>query len=214
MTEHAFPTTRILIADEHHAMRHGLATVLEKATDLEIVAEADTAETALAAFLLHGPDVVILDLCKNRMAATEVVARMHKIKPNIKILIFTTYDGEADLTLALKARINGYLLKTATPNEIVQALRAVAAGGTWISQDLRAAFAAGDSTPLLTNREAEVLTKIAAGRSNGEIAHDLFISEGTVKFHVNNILTKLGADDRTQAVVTGLRRGLIRDNQG
>lgn len=201
---------RLLIADEHPIARQGLQALFAHTPDIDIVARAETVPEFLEQVRLHHPDMILLDLCVERHRITEAVASARQNDPGLRFIIFTTFRGSDEIAMALKSKMDGYVLKTDPPEELTKAIRAVSRGGVWLSPAL-VREQQGKATSLsLTEREREVLTVIAAGNSNQEVAETLFISEGTVKFHVNNILTKLGAADRTEAVVIGFQRGLLR----
>ena len=203
-------TISVLISDEHPVALVGLDALLKAEPDMHIVAmTGDPAEMA-AAFRKQRPDVALLDHCSHRTDTVRIVSALHKEFPETRFILFTDFDGEDDVLMALKSHINGYLAKTTAPAEILAAIRAVYQGKRWISPPLSLKIGKAVGDAILTGREREVLIEIARGKSNQEIAVALFIAEGTVKFHVNNILAKLKAADRTEAVVIGLTRGILR----
>ncbi len=201
---------RVLIADEHPIARQGLQAMFANTPDIDIVATAENVPEFTEQVRVHSPDVILLDLCVKRHRITEAVASARQNDPGLRFLIFTTFRGPDEIAMALKSKMDGYVLKTDPLEELTKAIRAVSRGGVWLSPALLREQQGKAASLSLTEREREVLTLIAAGNSNHEVADTLFISEGTVKFHVNNILTKLGAADRTEAVVIGFQRGLLR----
>lgn len=201
---------RLLIADEHPVVRQGLKSLLSQETDMTVVAEVDAVPAMVQATVLHQPDIVLLDLCFRRHRIAEAVEEIKRLSTAVRFVVFTTFQGADEVALSQRAKIQGYVLKTDEPGHIIAAIRAVFQGGNWLSPKLALELGDEQAALSLTEREREVLGTIATGKSNLEAADALFISEGTVKFHINNIVTKLGADDRTEAVVIGLQRGLLR----
>jgi DNA-binding NarL/FixJ family response regulator len=211
---------RVLLADDEPLIRAGLAMLLAAEPDIEVVAEAGDGEEAIGAVLRAHPDVAVLDV---RMPVLDGVAATGRIRAltGTAVLVLTTYNLDAAVHAALRAGASGFLLKDAAPAELTGAIRAVAAGHGWlapvVARMLIGEFAAQPATlpaagqlHLLTCREREVLTLVAQGRSNVEIADQLVISKGTVKTHVNRVLGKLGLRDRAQAVVAAYESGLVR----
>ena len=201
---------RILIADDHPVVREGVAAMIERRPDMTVVAEAATGREAVAAYRAAQPDVVLMDLRMPEMTGVEAIGAIRGEFPGARIIVLTTYDGDEDIYRGLQAGARAYLLKDAPRDELLDAIRAVHAGQSRIPPAVAARLAervlAG---PQLTPRELEVLRGIVAGQSNKEIGAALSIGEGTVKAHVNNILGKLGVNDRTQAVTTALQRGIV-----
>ncbi len=202
-------TIRILVADDHTVVREGLAAILEQEEDLSVVGEASNGREALDRFGEIRPDITLMDLRMPEMDGVEAITAIRGTSPTARIIILTTYDGDEDIYRGLQAGAQGYLLKDAERQELLTAIRSVHRGRTHISPDVAMKMALRVSRRDLTTREQEVLNLLAAGKSNHEIATALFIGEATVKTHVNNILVKLEVNDRTQAVTTALRRGLI-----
>lgn len=203
---------RIVIADDQTVVREGLQMVLDVTPELEVVAAVADGEQALAAVAEHKPDAILLDLhmpVLDGVGATERLTREH---PNVAVVVLTTYADDETIIAALRAGARGYLTKNADRREISRALHSAAAGHTIIPPEVTAMLLAGVSPPQpkppipvklpddLTPREAEVLKLLAAGRSNGEIARELFISEHTVKTHINHVFSKTGSRDRAQAI--------------
>jgi DNA-binding NarL/FixJ family response regulator len=200
---------RILIADDHPVVREGLAAMIKRRTDMTVVAEANHGQEAVALFHQHQPDVVLMDLRMPEMDGVEAILTIREQTPEARVIVLTTYDTDEDIYRALRAGAKAYLLKDTPREELLDTIRAVSAGRTRVPSDVAAKLVERVSSETLTAREVDVLRLIVAGHSNREIATRLYISEGTVKTHVNHILMKLGVSDRTQAVTTALKRGLV-----
>jgi DNA-binding NarL/FixJ family response regulator len=200
---------RILIVDDHPLLREGVASLVEKQSDMVIVAEASSGKEALQVFEKHLPDVTLMDLRLPGMDGIDALTAILAQFPNARIIVLTTFSGDAHILRALKAGARGYLLKDMLRKELLEAVRTVHAGGRRIPPEIATELAehAGDTT--LTPREIEVLRLIAAGNSNRSLADKLSISEETIKMHVKNILSKLDANDRTHAVTIAVRRGIM-----
>lgn len=201
---------RILVADDHTVVREGLVAILEQEEDLTVVGEASDGKEAVERFRAVGPDVTLMDLRMPQMDGVAAITEIREASPQARIIVLTTYDGDEDIYRGLHAGAQGYLLKDADRGALLEAIRSVHAGRTHISPEVAMKLASRVSRRDLTPREQEVLELMAAGKSNHEIAAALFIGEATVKTHVNSILAKLDVNDRTQAVTTALRRGLVR----
>ena len=200
---------RLLLADDHPVVREGLAAILSRQDDMEVVAQAGDGDQAIELFRRVRPDLAILDLRMPGVSGVEAIARLRREFPAARLLVLTTFDGDADVRRALQAGADGYLLKQMSAAELVAAVRAAAAGRRVVAPAAAQQLAEHVGEPALTRRELEVLELIVAGRSNKRIARQLGLTEGTVKSHVNSILGKMGADDRTQAATDALRRGLV-----
>lgn len=200
---------RVLIADDHPVVRSGLAMIIQYAQGIEAVAEACNGVEAVALFQKHQPDVVLMDLKMPEMGGVEAISAIRETHPEACIIVLTTYDGDEDIYCGLKAGAKGYLLKSVSREELLNAIQQVHAGRKYIPAEVGARLAERMSNPQLTERERQVLTQMCEGKSNQEIAEVLHISEGTVKFHVNGILRKLDVSDRTQAVLVAIKRGIV-----
>ncbi len=200
---------RVLTVDDHPLIRAGLAAVIGAETDVQMVAEASNGEEALERFWEHRPDVVLMDLRMPVMDGLTAARAILADFPDARIVVLTTYDGDEDIYRALEAGAKGYLLKDMLRTEVLNVVRAVHKGLRGIPAPVAARLAEHTPRIELTPRETELLRLVAKGLSNPEIAADIGRTEGTVKVHLKNILQKLGADDRTEAVTTAIRRGFI-----
>jgi DNA-binding NarL/FixJ family response regulator len=199
---------RVLIADDHPVVRSGLAMILQQTIGIDVVAEASTGLEAISLFHKYQPDIVLMDLKMPEMGGVEAIAAICQMHPNVRIIILTTYDGDEDIYRGLSVGARGYLLKNVTRQELIEAVQRVHAGQKYIPVEVGVRLAERMGRPQLTPREQEVLLLLTEGKSNGDIAAALMVSEGTVKFHVNGILRKLNVGDRTQAVLVALKRGI------
>ena len=200
---------RVLLADDHPVIREGLAAVIALQEDMQVAGEASNGSETLELYRQLKPDVVLMDLQMPVMDGFEVTTAIRSEFPRARIIVLTSYDGDEDIYRSLHAGAAGYLLKDATRAELLDAIRTVHRGQELISPEVAAKLAQRIRRTELTTRELEVLNQLAAGKSNQEIGTALFISEGTVKSHVNSLLAKLGVNDRTQAVVCAIQRGLV-----
>lgn len=200
---------RILLADDHLMIRLGLASLIAREPGLHVVAEASTGREAVTQCETHRPDVVLMDIRMPDLNGIEATALIAKQRPEIKVVMLTTYEGDEDVFQALKAGAKAYFPKTVAGPELVQAIRAVHAGQYCLPPDIAGKLAQRYALPSLTPREREILERIAGGRSNKEIAALLDLAENTVKNHVHLILEKLGVQDRTQAVTRAIERGIL-----
>lgn len=201
---------RVLVADDHPVVRQGIIANVKPQRDMTIVAEASDGMEAITLIKEHLPDVVLLDLRMPRMDGLDVVAELKATKLPIKVIIMTTFDSVEDVHRSLKAGARGYLLKDSTQEEILEAIRRVSLGETYLPARIVQKVAEGMRKPELSPRELEVLHCVASGKSNKEIGVQLFIAEGTVKTHVKSLLEKLGAASRTAAVREAVHGGLVR----
>jgi DNA-binding NarL/FixJ family response regulator len=200
---------RILTVDDHALLREGIAALVNAETDMKVVAEASNGEEAIEKFRSHRPDVTLMDIQMPGLNGIEAINRIQSEFPNTGIIVLTTYTGDVQVLRALEAGARGYILKGRVHRELLEAIRAVHAGQKRIPREIAAALADHAADDELTPREIDVLRLIAAGNANKLIADRLSISEATVKGHITNILSKLGASDRTHAVTIGLKRGII-----
>ena len=200
---------RVLIVDDHHVLREGLGSIIDSEPDMTVVAEAEDGEQAVARFREHRPDVTLMDLRMPGMGGVEATAAIQKEHPGARIVVLTTYDGDEDIYRALQAGARAYLLKDTRRKEVLEAIRAVHAGQRRIPEAVAQRLAERMGGPELTSREVEVLELMAKGLRNRDIGTTLDIAEGTVKVHVKRILSKLGVEDRAEAIVSALQRGII-----
>jgi two-component system NarL family response regulator len=203
---------RVLVADDHPVVRQGVIANVKPQRDMAVVAEAGDGVEALALIKEHLPDVVMLDLRMPGMDGLDVIAEVSNAKLESKVIIMTTFESEEDVHRAMKAGARGYLLKDSSQEEILDAIRRVSLGETYLPARIVQKVAEGMRKPELSPREIEVLQWVAAGKSNKEIGTQLFIAEGTVKTHVKNLLEKLSVVGRTGAIREAVRRGLVRLN--
>lgn len=209
-TAAALKPIRILIADDHPIVRQGLVAILNDQADMVVVAEASDGLAAIAEFKQYQPDVLILDLRMPRLGGVEVIEAIRSDFPGACIIMFTIYDTDEDIYRGLRAGAKSYLLKDTPCQEVLKVIRNVYEGQRHIPAEISQKLASRIEQPELTGRELEVLQLLVIGQSNRELGALLSISERTVKFHINNIFTKLGVSDRTQAVIQALKRGLAR----
>jgi two-component system NarL family response regulator len=200
---------RIMIADDHPVVREGFAAMIETEPGMTVVGQARTGEESLELFRRVRPDVTLMDLRMPGMGGVEAIRAIRREFPDSRVIVLTTYDGDEDIYRALEAGAQAYLLKDTICDEILAAIRAVHAGQRRIPAAVGTRLADRVTGMHLSDREQRVLELVATGKSNKEIAAALEITEATVKGHMTNILGKLGVTDRTQAVITAIRRGLV-----
>jgi len=206
---------RIMVVEDHHVVRQGLVALLKSVPDMNVVAEGADGKQAVDLFRQHEPDVTLMDLRMPNMSGVDAVVQIRRDYPAARIIVLTTFDGDEDIYRALQAGARAYLLKGMFGDELMDAIRAVHAGKSRIPPAVAERLANRMGGPGLTARELDVLRLIVLGNSNKEIGEGLHISEATVKTHINNILSKLGVTDRTQATTTALQRGIVHlDSQG
>lgn len=203
---------RILVVEDHHVVRQGLVALIKTVEDMQVVGEACDGRQAVELFHQHQPDITIMDLRLPHMTGVEAITAIRRDFPSARIIVLTTYDGDEDIYRALQAGARGYLLKDMSGDDLMDAIRTVHAGRSRIPPAVAQRLADRLGGPDLTGRELEVLKLIVSGKSNKEIGRDLFISEATVKTHINSLLSKLGVSDRTQAATTALQRGIVHLN--
>jgi two-component system, NarL family, response regulator len=200
---------RILSVDDHPLLREGIAALVNAEADMKLVAEASNGREAIEQFRSHRPDVTLMDLQMPGFNGIEAIIDIHNEFPNARIIVLTTYTGDVQVLRALRAGAQAYILKGHVHRELLETIRAVHAGKKRIPPEVAAELADHVAEDNLTSREIDVLRMIAGGNANKVIADQLSVSEETVKTHVTNILSKLGANDRTHAVTIALKRGII-----
>lgn len=203
------PPIRVLVVDDHVLLRQGIAGILAPEPDIELVAEATNGAEAVETFARMRPDVTLMDLQMPVLAGIEAIQRIRSGAPQARIIVLTTYPGDVQAVKALKAGASGYLLKSSLIDELLRAIRAVHGGRRYIPADVAQEIALHAAEEPLSAREVDILALVAAGKANKVVAHELSVSEQTVKAHLRTIFQKLGVNDRTQAVTTALRRGII-----
>jgi len=206
---HAHSLIRILSVDDHPLLRKGIAALVNAEPDLKLVAEASNGQEAIDAFRSHQPDVTLMDLQMPGVDGLEAIKAIRSEFPEARIIVLTTYSGDMQVLRAIRAGARAYILKGNVHKELLDTIRAVQAGQKRIPPEIAVELADHAADDALTEREIDVLRLIATGNSNKLIADQLSIGEATVKSHVANILSKLGANDRAHAVTIGLRRGII-----
>jgi DNA-binding NarL/FixJ family response regulator len=208
MSDEASPI-RILVVDDHPVVRAGIQSLVTGHADLIVVAQAANGREAIQHFRTHRPDVTLMDIQMPVMSGLDALIAIRDEAPEARIIMLTTYTGDAQVQRAIKAGARGYLLKSSLHEELLQTIRAVHVGRKAISAEASYELAEHATDDALTPAEIRVLRLIAAGNANKEIAEQLSVSEETVKGQVRNILSKLGAKDRTQAAMIGVKRGII-----
>jgi DNA-binding NarL/FixJ family response regulator len=201
---------RVLCVDDHPLMREGIAAVIRNEPDMFLVAEAVSGQDAISRFREHQPDITLMDLRLPDISGIEAVRAIRSEFSGARIIVLTTFDGDADIRLALEAGAQSYMLKSMPRCDLVETIRKVHEGKRYVPPEVATQLAEHMGQEFLSRREIEVLARIAGGNRNSDIASLLFISEETVKGHVKHIMEKLGANDRTEAVAIGVRRGIIR----
>jgi two-component system NarL family response regulator len=205
----AKPPIKIMVVDDHFVVRMGLTTLINTQEDMTVVAEAASGKQAIELFRSHRPDVTLMDLRMPEMNGVEAIVALRNDDPECRVIVLTTYDGDEDIYRAFQAGARSYLLKDMHRDEVLEAIRAVNSGQRFIPPAVATRLAERMPRSDLTTRELEVLKLIVKGMSNKEIARTLTITEGTVKIHVNNVLSKLGVSDRTKAATTAIQRGIV-----
>ncbi|MEH1771569.1 MAG: response regulator transcription factor [Nostoc sp.] len=200
---------RVLIVDDHSIVRQGLTTIINRDPEMTVIAQAEDGQQAIALFREYQPDVTLMDLRMPQIAGVEAITAICAEFIAARIVVLTTYDGDEDIYRGLQAGAKGYLLKDAKPNELLSAIRTIHRGQQYIPPAVGAKLVQRMSNPELSERELDVLRLMAQGMSNLEISTTLSIGESTVKSHVNRILSKLGVNDRTQAVIIAVKRGIV-----
>jgi DNA-binding NarL/FixJ family response regulator len=195
--------------DDHPMLREGIAAVLGSEDDMILVAEASNGREALEQFRIHRPDVTLMDVQMPEVNGIDAILKIREEFPDARVIVLTTYGGDAQAARAFKAGASGYLLKNMVRKELIDTIRTVHAGKKRIPPEIAVEMAEHHSDDALTEREIDVLREVAAGNANKMVAQRLKVSEETVKAHMKNILSKLGANDRTHAVTIALKRGII-----
>ena len=201
-------TTKVLVVDDHPFMRVGVSAILRAQSDMSVVGEAATAAQAIAAYRKHLPDLTVIDLGLPDDSGLNVIRSVRSLDPAARFVVLTNSEGDEDIYQALTAGALGYVVKGMAHQSLVEAVRRVARGGRYVPQPLAKTLDMRSPNSNLTAREREVLAQVVKGRTNKEIGAELGITEGTVKRHMGEILSRLEVSDRTQAVITALRRGL------
>jgi two-component system, NarL family, response regulator len=201
---------RVLLAEDHEVVRDGLAAIIDYQADMTVVGHACNGEEAVERFAELQPDITLMDLRMPGMGGAPAIEAIRKKFGDARIIVLTTYDGDENIYRALKAGARGYLLKDSGKDDLLSAIRAVHEGRSYVPPEIATRLVTRTQAGApLTTREIEVLQLMAEGKSNKEIGAALFISEGTVKTHVNSIHEKLSVSDRTEAVIVALKRGII-----
>lgn len=200
---------RVFTVDDHPLMREGIAAVIERQQDMVLVGEATNGREAIEGFRLHRPDVTLMDLQMPEMSGIDAIIAIRREFSSARVVVLTTFQGDVQALRAFKAGASGYLLKNMLRKELVDTIRTVHAGRRRIPPEVAAELAEHVIDDELSEREIEILARVAQGNSNKIIASQLGISEATVKYHLQDVLSKLGANDRTHAVTIAMKRGFI-----
>ena len=200
---------RVLCVDDHRIVREGIALIIGREPDMEVVASAASGEEAVAMFDQHRPDVTLMDLQLGAMSGVEATRAIRRLSPDARVVVLTMYQGDEDIHRALEAGAYTYLLKDTLSDDLIRVVRDVHHGEHPVSPDVQARLAERAGRPTLTPREIQVVELVSQGMRNKEIAASLGISEETAQVHVKNILSKLSVNDRTAAVNVAIRRGIM-----
>ena len=201
---------QVLGVDDHPLLREGIAAVINSQPDMTLVAQATSGAEAIQRYREHRPDVTLMDLRLPDVSGIDAMIAIRAEFPDARVMMLTSFDGDVEIERALRAGARGYVLKSLPPRELAEAIRDVHAGRKRIPADVAAHLAEHMGEEGLTQRERDVLARVASGLRNRDIGEELTITEETVKVHMRNILGKLSARDRTEAVTIALRRGIIR----
>jgi DNA-binding NarL/FixJ family response regulator len=202
---------RILMVDDHPLLREGIAAVIERQEDMVLVGEATNGQEAIENFRLYRPDITLMDLQMPELSGIDAIIAIRREFANARIVVLTTFQGDVQALRAFKAGASGYLLKNMLRKELVETIRAVHSGRKRIPPEVAAELAEHVIEEGLTEREIDILARVAKGNSNKMIASQLDVSEATVKYHLKSILSKLGASDRTHAVTIAMKRGFLEN---
>jgi DNA-binding NarL/FixJ family response regulator len=202
-------TIKVLAVDDHPLVRKGIASILANESDMQLVAEAGSGREAVDLFRQHHPDVTLMDLRMPEMDGVQATQAIRKEFPEARIIALTSYDGDQDIYRALEAGVRGYMLKEMVHTDVLRAIRTVHSGKRLMPQEVAERLSEYFPQVALTPREVEVLGFVARGLANKEIAELLGTASGTIKMHIQNILEKLGASDRTHAVTIAIQRGIL-----
>ncbi|HBB33251.1 MAG TPA: DNA-binding response regulator [Cyanobacteria bacterium UBA9273] len=200
---------RVLIVDDHSLVTEGLANIINYDPEMTVVGQAENGQQAIDLYREHQPDITLMDLRMPGMGGVQAITVICAEFKSARIIVLTTYDGDEDIYRGLRAGAQGYLLKDAKPNELLNVIRIVHSGQQYVSPTVARKLVERMNNPVLSERELEVLRLMARGLSNQDIGTALNIGESTVKSHVTRILSKLGVSDRTQAVIVAVKRGLV-----
>jgi DNA-binding NarL/FixJ family response regulator len=200
---------KVLTVDDHPLMRAGIIAVLQRETDIDVIAEASNGREAIESFRIHRPDVTLMDLQMPDMKGIDAIAAIRSEFSGARIIVLTTYSGDVQALRAIKAGASGYMLKSMVRKQLAETIRTVHAGRRSIPPEIAAEIVEQMDADSLSEREIEVLRRVAAGDANKVIAADLGLSEETIKAHMKSILAKLGANARTHAVMIAVKRGII-----
>ena len=200
---------RVLSVDDHPLVREGLAALINDQADMQVVGQGATGHEAIQRFRERRPDVVLMDVRLPDMSGIDAMVTIRSEFPEARIIMVTSSEGDVEMQRALGGGARGYMLKSMPPKDVIDAIRKVHAGKKAIPAEIATQLANHMSDETLTSREIEILQHVAEGNRNRDIADRLFISEGTVKVHIQHIMEKLGASDRTQAITIAVRRGII-----
>jgi two-component system, NarL family, response regulator len=201
---------KIMVVDDHNIVRQGLISILDIQPDMEVVAEASDGSEAIERFLQYRPDVTLIDLRLPIISGVEVVKRIMKELPNSRFIALTTFDGDEEIYNALSAGVYAYLLKDIYLEDLLEAIRVVYKGNKYLTDSVGERLSERITHPGFTPRELEILKLMSNGRKNKEISELMGISHGTVRNHVSSILNKLQVNDRTQAVIVAVQKGIIQ----